>query len=369
MLSWWMIACSILAASISLVTTIVFCFWSVYLIDAIRQKRKSYQKTILRIKEGYNDEQQHNLAYDAKTEYVKNIFLFIQNFVEWIAFIFARIGYVLYLIEKYHHHYERPTHNASEYISYGIQYTLQDETQSNYSFAYSFLFLPETLNVVSLTLLASLCMYLASRQARISWIKSTQIPYLIGFFLICCVIIQILASFCSLHVIADWFSAILMTVSFIIAFKQYRKLKMVINWSIVDLDVSQRKMLKNRQIKMKKHFTRIFMCIWAGFTLLLICTYLMAVFHTLVIVFHEVDNSPYPLSLCHRSTFSNPVFNIILSIIFYTKFIFGILGISCIFIPYVGYGLSTMCMVLWRLWKGRTGYRTHFHNQLRSPLV
>ena len=224
MLSWWMIACSVLAASISLVTTIVFCFWSVYLFNAIRQKRKSYQKTILRIKEGYNDEQQHNLAYDAKTEYVKNIFLFIQNFVEWIAFIFARMGNLMYFLIEYHH-YEKQAHNGSEYYtSYGILFTLQEETQLNYSFPYSFLFLPETLNVVSLTLLASLCMCLASRQARISWIKSTQIPYFIGFFLICCVIIQIFTFICSLQVIADWFSAIVMTVSFIIAFKQYRKI-------------------------------------------------------------------------------------------------------------------------------------------------
>ena len=368
MLSWWVDVCLVLLAIISLVTTIVFCFWSVYLFDAIRQKWKSYQKTILRIKEGYNDEQQHNLAYDAKTEYVKNIFLFIQNFVEWIGFIFARIGYVLYFIKEYHH-YERQAHNASEYTSYGILFIQQDEMQLNYSFAYSFLFLPDTLNTMSLISIASLCMYLASRQARISWIKSTQIPYLIGFFLICCVTVQVLTSFCSLHVIADWFSAILMTVSFIIAFKQYRKLKMIINWSIVDLDVSQRKRLKLRQIKTKKHFTRIFMCLWVGFTLLLICAYLMAIFHTSVIVFRERDNSSYPLSLCHKPEFSNQAFNIILSIIFYTKFIFGLLGISCIFIPYIGYGLSTMCMVLWRLWKGRTGYRTHFHNQLRSPLI
>ena len=357
---WRMIVCSVLAAIISLVTTIVFCFWSVYLFDAIRQKKKSYQKTILRIKEGYNDEQQHNLAYDAKTEYVKNIFLFIQNFVEWIAFIFARMGNLMYFLIEYQH-YERHAHNASEYTSHGILFIQQDEMQLNYSFAYNFQFLPETLNVVSLTLLASLCMYLASRQARISWIKSTQIPYLIGFFLICCVILQVLASFCSLHVIADWFSAIVMTVSFIIAFKQYRKLKMVINWSIVDLDISQRKRLMNRQIKMKKHFTRIFMFIWAGFTSLLICAYLMAVFHTLILVSRKIEDSFFPLSLCLGSKFSNPVF-IILSIIFYAYSVFVIIGISCIFIPYIGYGLSTMHMVLWRLWKGRTGYRTHFHN-------
>ena len=106
MLAWWVIACLVAEALIFLVTMTVFCFWSVYLFDAIRQKWKSYQKTILRIKEGYDDEQQHILAYNAKTEYVKNVFLFIQNFIEWIGFLFARLGYVLYFIKEYYH-YER----------------------------------------------------------------------------------------------------------------------------------------------------------------------------------------------------------------------------------------------------------------------
>ena len=368
MLAWWVIICLVLVALVSLVTTIVFCFWSVYLFDEIRQKRKSYQKTILRIKEGYGDEQQHILAYNAKTEYVKNLLLFIQNFIEWIAFIFARMGYVLYFITG-HHHCEIRAHNASEYTNYGVLFIQQDEMQLDYSFAYGFLFLPDTFNIVSLIMIASLCMYLASRQARTSWIKSTRIPYLIGFFLICCVVIQILASFCSSHIIADWLSAILITVSLIIAFKQYKKLKMVINWSIVDLDVSQRKKLMEKQLKLKKHFTRIFACIWAGFISLLISAYLMAIFHTLVISFREEDDSSYPLSLCRRPKFSNSTFNIILSIIFYTKFVFGFIGISCIFIPYIGYGLSTMCVVLWRLLKGRTGYKTHFHNELSEHLI
>ena len=370
MLAWWVITCLVALAFISLITTIVFCFWSVYLFDAIRQKRKSYQKTILRIKEGYDDQQQHILAYNAKTEYVKNAFLFIQNFIEWIGFLFARIGYGLYFIKEYHR-YERQVqaHNASEYMSYGVLFIQNDEMQLNYSFAYSFLFLPDTLNIVSLILIASLCMYLASRQARTSWIKSTRIPYLIGFFLICCTINQILASFCSLHVIADWLSAILMTVALIIVFKQYKKLKMVIDWSIVDLNVSQRKRLMEREIRKKKHFTTIFLFIWAGYTSLLVCTYLLAIFHTLVLVFREKVDSSNPLSLCHKSQFSNSVISIILSIIFYAKFVFGLIGISCIFIPYIGYGLLTMYVVLWRLWKGRTGYKTHFHNQLRAPLI
>ena len=111
------------------------------------------------------------------------------------------------------------------------------------------------------------------------------------------------------------------------------------------------------------------MFIWAGSTSLLLCVYLMAIFHTLVIVFRENDDSSYPLSLCKRPVFLKSAYHIILSAIFYTKFVFGLIGISCIFIPYIGYGLLAMYVVLWRLWKGRTGYKTHFHNQLRAPLI
>ena len=366
--AWWVIACLVIVALISLVITIVFCFWSVYLFDAIRQKRKSYQKTILRIKEGYDDEQQYILAYNAKTEYVKNVFLFIQNFIEWIAFLFARIGHVVYFIKE-HYFYRTQAHNASEYLSYDVHSMKHDGMQVNFSFAYSFLFLPDTLNITSLIIIASLCMYLASRQARTSWITSTGIPYLIGFFLICCVIIQILVSFCSLRVIVDWFNSIIMTVSLIIAIKQYKKLEMIINWSIVDLNISRKKRLMEREIQKKKHFTRIFMFIWAGYTSLLVCAYLMAIFYTLVIVFHVDNDSFHPLSLCHKPVSLNSAYNIVLSVIFYAKLVFGYIGISCIFIPYIGYGLLTMYVVLWRLWKGRTGYKTHFHNQLRTPLI
>ena len=47
----------------------------------------------------------------------------------------------------------------------------------------------------------------------------------------------------------------------------------------------------------------------------------------------------------------------------------AVLGSCLIFVPYIGFGLCTMFVILWRLLKGKTGYRTHFHVQLNAPLI
>ena len=46
-----------------------------------------------------------------------------------------------------------------------------------------------------------------------------------------------------------------------------------------------------------------------------------------------------------------------------------IIGILFIFIAYIGYGLCTMSVLLWRLFTGKTCYRTHFPVQLNTPLI
>ena len=46
-----------------------------------------------------------------------------------------------------------------------------------------------------------------------------------------------------------------------------------------------------------------------------------------------------------------------------------LIGSLFIFVPYTGYGLCTMFVILWRLLKGKTGYRTHFPVQLIVPLI
>ena len=37
------------------------------------------------------------------------------------------------------------------------------------------------------------------------------------------------------------------------------------------------------------------------------------------------------------------------------------------YIPYNGFGISTMFVILWRLINGKTGYKTHFKNLINTP--
>ena len=59
---------------IYIMCTVVSCFWSIYLIDAIKRKR-SFYKSALRCVEGESDKHQQMLAYNAKTELVKFVYL------------------------------------------------------------------------------------------------------------------------------------------------------------------------------------------------------------------------------------------------------------------------------------------------------
>ena len=76
--------------------------------------------------------------------------------------------------------------------------------------------------------IGSLCMYLVARQARISWIKSNTIRYWICFFLLCWIATQILITVCYTSIIGEWLDRILLGIVLVFAWKQYRKLDMVI---------------------------------------------------------------------------------------------------------------------------------------------
>ena len=64
--------------------------------------------------------------------------------------------------------------------------------------------IPNPFVVLSLILLASLCMYLSERFANKSWIKSNNVPYLIGFFFCWEMGIRILSFFCAVEISALW---------------------------------------------------------------------------------------------------------------------------------------------------------------------
>ena len=79
--------------------TLVFIFWSIYLIDAVKRKRIYYKRT-LRCLQRDNLHQQA-LAYNAKTELVKYSFLFCINLVEWFSCVFSSIKIIINIVHEY----------------------------------------------------------------------------------------------------------------------------------------------------------------------------------------------------------------------------------------------------------------------------
>ena len=367
---WGLLSVVVTLFIVSLLTTFVFCFWYVYLLDVIRRKWKFYKNEFRCLQQGASDIQQQTLAYNAKTEFVKNILLFFLNQTEWMAFIFARIGNILFFTLEFYHdeinHYHSLHFNVFSFISVFNITTVEINIEFS---VFSFLFLTNICFVMSLILVASLCMYLSARIAQTSWIKSNKIPHLIFFFLLCCIINQLLAVFCSTQIIADWFAALLVITSFCIALKQYMKLQMVINWKIVDLGICHDKRSMMKQIRIKRKFTRLFTLISTGIFLLSSSQLLNTFIRTLMLILREKDNTNFDISLCKKSIFTLPMDNYIFWLLFRVIFAIEMLGNLFIFIPYVCDGLSTMYLMMWRLCKGRTGFKTHFHNEIHAPLI
>ena len=332
---------------VEILLTIVTFFWCIYLIDAIKRKYACYRSN-LRCQQGEDDFHNQSLAYIAKTELVKYGFLFCINIVEWLGLTFATIFALV---------------NTANYCYYQ---NLSNHTNSSH-IALLLVDLPLFGSIcmeLSIVLVGCLCMYLAERQTQISWIKSNSMPHWICFFLLCSIIAQILAIVPHTWFIGLWLDKLLKTFSLIFALKQYRKLNMVIKWSIVDLQVRGSKRLLAKRIRMKRNFNRRFTVILTGVICILISEILVILFVTVKRILHKEHADI--LSIFQISDFSH---NYILQALSLTAASLSTIGYFLVLFPYIAYGFVTMFVILWRLFKGKTGYRTHFHNQLADPLV
>ena len=345
MLQIFNVTCFVLIAFGCLLITIVFCFWFVYLLDAITRKWKFYKNALRCLQQENFDSQQQILVYNAKTEFVKNVFLFFMNFIEWLALIFICVENTIDIIPVFAN---CENANTTNNITHSSRNKLNSDCTSIPFLDPIFMTLENNCAVLSLVLIASLCKYLASRFYQCSWITSDNIPYLISLCILYQVVSQIIATFSSFFILIEFFNLFLLTVSTLFALKQYRKLLMVINWTIVDLRVSGNNFLLKKQIRMKRTFTRIFASIWVGISLVLIYHYLL--FCLIICGIISYFLSP---EIGKISSILNGVIQIPLAI-----------GLVVIYTPYVGYGLSTMFVVLRRLYTGKSAYRTHFHNPL-----
>ena len=233
-------------AVLYILNTIVFWFWLIYLVDAMKRKR-GYYKTTLRCIEVESDPHLLMLAYNAKTELVKFVYLFCLNLIDW-----AGITNLLLL-------------SILQIFLLDNQQELPNDHLPSGSGKWSIPYFGNIYLVFSAAIFGSLCMYLSARYAQKSWIKSNRIPYWICFFLLSSSTAQVLVNICDTYIIGMWLDKIVVTLSVLFAWKQYRKLNMVIQWSIVDLRVSGNIELLEKQVRMKRRFNRIFTTICMGY--------------------------------------------------------------------------------------------------------
>ena len=332
--------------------TVVFCFWFVYLLDGMKRKIIFYKRT-LKCGERESDSHQQMLAYNAKTDIVKFVFLFCLNLLEWVGVTFGIVSLILHFVREYIQ--EFPTNHSMSVLE-------EWDTKLN---------TPYIENVcieISMAMIGSLCMYLSMRYAHKSWMKSNRIPCWICFFSLSSIAAQILVTICYTHIIGMWCDAILVTLSVVFAWKQYRKLDMVLQWSIVDLRVNGDIELFDRHVRMKRRFNRIFITIWIGISFILATECINVFSQTAQTLLGTFNHLFTDMLLCEFTVYSHRDSYVIM----FLTLLQGILSITgCLFffIPYVGYGLCTMYVLLWRLFRGKTGYKTHFHVQLNTPLM
>ena len=353
---WIALTIFILLMIVYLIYSLVFIFWFIYLIDAVKRKRIYYKRT-LRCLQREDDLHQQTLAYNARTELVKYSFLFSINFIEWFACTYKSIYHVVYIVSGF----KSMNTTDSEYLTHKNVIIIEH-------FRVNFPSIDIICFVLSMVLIGSLCMYLSARYAHKSWIKSNSIPYWICFFVLSSILTQFLVSICYTSIIGVWCESLLVTLSMIFAWKQYRKLNMVMNWTIVDLQIECRKRLLSKQIRTKRIFNRTFTVIWIAVFFMLAYQITHSISQTFIVLFPTKYDSFLFLPLsCVISYISTHDYDN--SIINYIEISLGTIGTSIFFIPYTCCGLVTMYITLWRLCKGTTGYRTHFHNQLYAPLI
>ena len=331
--------------------TVAFCFWSIYLIDAIRRQRACYKNALKCL------EDQHIQTYNARTELVKYVIIFCMNILEWMGCNFTLINYTINSVSNFRQ----------------LNDSVSDSGSFNQSIINTRFHVPDLYNlciVMCMTFIGILCMYLAARQARIRWIKSNTIPYWICFFLLCSIATQILITVCYTSIIGEWLDRLLTGIVVIFAWKQYRKLDMVIQWSIVDLRVRGDIVLLDKHVRMKRFFNKTFEIIWIGALLVFSSKIIQAIRRTTQIILHPNNDQVLILFTCEfeNSNYSNPDLSVI-TILFGLEYFLSATGCFIFFIPYIGYGLKKMFITIWRLFRGKSGFRTRFSYQLNAPLI
>ena len=147
---------------------------------------------------------------------------------------------------------------------------------------------------------------------------------------------------CYTNIIGIWCDMIIVTISIVFAWKQYRKLNMVIQWSIIDLSVRGSIELK-KYIRMKRRFNRIFTTLWIGVSCLLVANIIDFVSHTTQNILRLSTHPFTDRLLCDTTTHSE------MYVCFQNPIFVGIIGSFSISTSIVSYSHNVVDYNLYRL--------------------
>ena len=363
----WLLINFITIGLLTLCTAFVFVFWFIYLIKPIRKQWNKYKNSQKYKPYTDCDFQEETALYNTETELKKYIFLFFINIVEWLAFFYNSILY-LYEVFQSHKHCLIVNNNnnsvsAHEWLKIPCFLTATEMHYSSYFFS-SILFLGDNLLVLSLILIACLCEYLAARYAQKSWMKTHNQILLISVLVAYMAIIQIMSLFCSIAIITKWFNTFLFTLAFCLAVTQYRKLNMVIKWTIVDLEISKvnKRMLK-KIIAQKRAFNFMFKFIWVGTGIMIAIEYIRNVLLIAKLVLDQSSSLNFDISLCYNEQNTNSIVSDVINLSLGLDNIISTIGFVIYFIPYIGVGITEIYTQLWRQVKYGSANKIRFREQ------
>ena len=369
MVEVWIVYPTVILVS-HLVVTFVYCFWFVYLLQDVINKRACYKAALLRMQEP-NDTYQQQVVHNSETKYIQTLYLFIINITEWLALTFVATAfiYLYFKIGLSCSSMDNPIYNSEEEGSKTncFLHTLRAGQINSPIYSHLIIF-GYNLILLSLTLIASLCNYLTARYARMSWIKSNRIPYFIVLVLVIMLVAQISTLFCFLILIVRLIHFVITAIAFAVGIHQYRRLRMVIQWIVVDLEISQTD--HNSLIKFKrmnKRFKILFTVLWLGIVFFLISIFLGEVQVGTQLALQLILGPNKYHSLCtlhinyiphYVTLFSNQLMDLLC-----------LVGLALVYAPYICSGLYTASVLLWRRVRGRTGFETHYPNHLKTALI
>ena len=355
--------------------TIAFIFWFIYLLhDAF--KRRAYYKSLLERIQQPNDRYSEEEMYVAKTDYVKIIFLFWINIIEWVSSTLVMIEFTYICVEedafyfcKTFTHTSMPNNSTiPEEVNFKDNFISLWATGYLKPYIFSrMLLLGNNLFLFNLIMVACLCNYLASRYARLSWIKYNKIPYIITISIIFMLIAEICSLFCFLNFFVRCVHFIVLAIVLIFGIKQSRKLRMVINWTVVDLEVSKNNpnlIVKFKQ--MNRRLRNLLAIFWFGCICILISIFTANIrvgVHLVLQIMSEKNHDYFcPNTKIYIPSYIQTSFSVV-------EDISCVLGSIVISAPYILTAFVAMPVLIYLRIRGRTGYKTHFPNPLRTALI